>query len=92
MGDCQNYNVKIIILHLISGYPKRDHNFDNHPYAEGSIGYMGFPRSRILTVLGVPIMRIYEDSILESTWGSPYLGQMPYLQEVVQKVDHGNKC
>ena len=53
---------------------------------------MGFPRSRILTVLGVPIMRIYEDSILESTWGSPYLGQMPYLQEAVQKVDHGNKC
>ena len=28
------FRVPIIIRHLIFRYPKRDHNFDNHPYTE----------------------------------------------------------
>ena len=36
MGGCQNYGPFLGTLNIrcriILGYPKRDHNFDNHPY------------------------------------------------------------
>ena len=36
MGGCQNYGPFLGTLNIrcriIIGYPKRDHNFDNHPY------------------------------------------------------------
>ena len=38
MGGCQNYGpflVPIIIRHLMFRVPKKDHNFDNHPYLGG---------------------------------------------------------
>ena len=32
--------IPMIIRHLIFKYPKKDHNFDNHPY--GGLGFKGF--------------------------------------------------
>ena len=42
MGGCQNYGPFLGALHIrcrtIMGNPKRDHNFDNHPYGGRSKG------------------------------------------------------
>ena len=54
MGGCQNYGPFLGPHNLIFRYPKRDHNFDNHPYfgytrAVQVKGYLGWA----ILVLGI---------------------------------------
>ena len=49
--------VSIVIRHLLSRVPKRDHNFDNHPYVDIWTSYVSICVYPKYLLFGIPGLR-----------------------------------